>query len=311
MSDFQSRLAPYRKTFAGSFSLHAVRPGNDTTLSWQPDLLMPPASTIKLAAMITAYRQADACQLDLSAHHSVGPTDQVSGSGVLRYLQDTATLTLRDHIRLMIALSDNVATVVVLKAIGVERMNVELQRLHCPNTKLIFPAQTVAGERGRGTCTARELVSLLTGIARHTIASEAACTEMLQHLRCQQYGDQIARYLPFNLYAIDQPQADTARSHAHLRVLNKTGFAPGVRADAGILVLNGEPAVIMSTLTADHADTGYYPDHPGNLMNGIAARLVLEHWYLDELQELSQPSAQLIALPQPAALSVVGRAQPT
>ena len=311
MGDFQSLLAPYRKAFAGSFSLHAVRLMDNAALSWQPDLLMPPPSTIKLAAMITAYRQADAQQLDLSELHAVDPTDRMAGSGVLRYLQDTATLTLRDHVRLMIALSDNVATVVVLKAIGIGRMNLALQRLHCPNTQLIFPAQTLAGERGRGTCTARELVSLLAGIARNTVASEAACTEMLQHLSCQQYGDQIARYLPFNLYAIDIPQADSANPRARLRVLNKTGFAHGVRADAGILVLDGEPAVVISTLTADHADTGYYPDHPGNLMNGIAARLVLEHWYGDELMHMSGPDAPLVALPSAAALSVVGRTQPT
>lgn len=200
----------------------------------------------------------------------------------------------------MIAASDNVSTALVLRTMGLDVMRSELAGVGLKHTRLIIPARPDAGPRGQGISTARELGTLLEGIARRTLATPAACDAMAAHLDCQLYGDQIARLLPHNLYAGDRDIT------SRLRVANKTGFTRGVRADAGIVSIDGTPTFVIVTLAADHPDHGYYPDHPANLMNAIAARLAVAHWQGEgALAALATAHAPLPPLPGTHAVAPV------
>lgn len=63
--DFHARLAPYLDAFAGSFAFYAQRLSDGATLEHEADALMPPASAIKLAIMVAAYRCAEVHAIDL------------------------------------------------------------------------------------------------------------------------------------------------------------------------------------------------------------------------------------------------------
>jgi hypothetical protein len=91
--------------------------------------------------------------------------DKVPGSGVLTdHFSDGATFTLRDAARLMIGVSDNTATNLVLDKIGIKPVNQRMEAWGYPNTKInakvyrgsttsVDPARTK--QFGLGSTTAR------------------------------------------------------------------------------------------------------------------------------------------------------------
>lgn len=77
---------------------------------YNADEPLPTASTIKVAALIEVFRQAENGQLSLDDRHRVPPDVSTHGTGVLSWTRDDPELTVRDYCRLMMAVSDNVAT---------------------------------------------------------------------------------------------------------------------------------------------------------------------------------------------------------
>jgi beta-lactamase class A len=111
-------------------------------------------------------------------------------------------------------------------------------------------------------------------IATDAVLSPAACAAIRDHLGRQQYLDQIPRYLPYNPYAGDLGLEQS------VTVANKTGFYPGVRADAAIVTT---PAMTftIATLTEKSADPGFGAEHEGVVLNGRVARLIFDAWVGD------------------------------
>jgi D-alanyl-D-alanine carboxypeptidase len=74
----------------------------------------PTASVIKLPVMATVFHLVDRKQLDLNAGIVLSKEDKKPGSGILQFLSDGASISLLDAVKLMIILSDNTATNLVL-----------------------------------------------------------------------------------------------------------------------------------------------------------------------------------------------------
>ena len=86
----------------------------------------PTASTIKTAVMLEAHHQAAEGRLPLDATYTLEESDKVGGSGVLNGLRDGLTLTGADLMHLMIVLSDNTATNMLIERLGTARVNARL-----------------------------------------------------------------------------------------------------------------------------------------------------------------------------------------
>src|SRR5690606_14630798 len=82
----------------------------------------PAASTIKLIVLAELFRQVDAGTVELDTLVDMLPEDQRGGSGILKDLSPDARVSVRDHATLMIALSDNVATAVLVRLLGLDRI---------------------------------------------------------------------------------------------------------------------------------------------------------------------------------------------
>ena len=112
---------------------------------------------------------------------------QVPGSGILSQLSPGLTLSVRDAVRLMIALSDNTATNLVLDEIGIGSTAATMEKLGYPNTKIhakvyrrdtsVFPERSK--EFGLGSTTACEMVRLFEALHRNQLASAADCAAMM------------------------------------------------------------------------------------------------------------------------------------
>ena len=78
------------------------------------------------------------CPLSLKTPNMGNPgEDRYSphGSGQLKLMRDEPEITLRDYCRMMITISDNMATDLLMEAVGIPNINTFLDRLGCPNTR--------------------------------------------------------------------------------------------------------------------------------------------------------------------------------
>lgn len=205
-------------------------------ISVNEDRIFPTASSIKIGILVELYRQADQGRLRLEGRHRVEESDRAGGSGVLQHL-GTVELSLRDIATLMIVLSDNTATNILIDKVGMDAVNATLDRLGLSTTrlrrKMIRPDDQAAGREN--VSTPAELGRLVELIYREKIVTPQACREMLEILAYPKSGPLRSRL----------PQ--------DVRVAHKTGGLGGVVNDVGVVFLEGRPFIVsaMSTLVSD------------------------------------------------------------
>ena len=114
------------------------------------------ASCIKTPILLEVLKQADAGKLRLTDRHWVDRSNKTSGSGILQELGDrTVELSLEDLCVLMIVLSDNTATNMLIDQIGMENVTATMAELGCPKTvlrrRMMDTAAAARGEENLST----------------------------------------------------------------------------------------------------------------------------------------------------------------
>ncbi len=266
-------IAQLIEQFEGNAACYALNLTTGATLGYQPDQVLPTASTIKLLILAEFYRQVDVGQVDPAQSLAIHPDDQRGGSGILRDLDPAISLTARDHATLMTALSDNTSTAVLVRLLGREQILASGKMWGMTQTTASF----TGSERTYGASTPRDLVTLLTLIARDELASPTACQAIRGTLVRQQYHDQLARYLPYNPYS-----RNGADHEGPLIVRSKSGFsngvAGGIRADAGLIEGGDGTHYVICTMNEGSNDRLFGPEHPGAILNGKISRIVFDTW---------------------------------
>ncbi len=190
----------------------------------------PTASTIKIHILTQLYQEATLGTLDLDQPVDWEPW-RTGGSGVLSYLDDAPTLSLRDAANLMIIASDNTATNLCIDTVGIHAVNALLDDLGLEKTRLqrkMMDSQ--AGRAGQeNVATPVELVRMLRLLYRD-LPSAAVAQQVLRVLRKPKSG------------FIDQVVADG------IEVANKPGWTSGVRCDAGIVYQSRAPYALAIML---------------------------------------------------------------
>src|SRR5262245_16973282 len=245
-SSLESRLVPLAKIHKGKVAIAVKHLGSGDSFYLNADEPMPTASLIKLPVMFELYQQAEEGKVKLTDRVMLRQADKVPGSGILtNHFSAGATFSLRDACRLMIALSDNTATNLVLDKIGITPVNNRMEAWGYPNTKInakSFRGSTtsVAPERtkkyGLGSTTAREMVALLEDLETCKYYRPVVKQIILGHLRKCDDKDKFPRFLP--------EDADIA---------HKTGSVSNARTDAGILYLPSGP-IALCVLTNENDD---------------------------------------------------------
>ncbi|MGH8176182.1 MAG: serine hydrolase [Steroidobacter sp.] len=208
------------------------------------DAVYPTASTIKIAVLGELYSQherAASAGAKLGDFYTVNAKDSVGGEGVLGAMTaGVSRITNRDLAALVVSLSDNSATNVLIDRVGMDNVNAWLERLGLKETRLRRHMMDVtAAQEGReNTATPRELVVLLSAVYQGRAFKKATTQDFFKLLSIQK-DSYIPRLLP-----------------AGLTVANKPGNLDGVRNDAGIVFVAGRPFAIavMTTFARDDLD---------------------------------------------------------
>jgi len=139
------------------------------TVSVNADETFPTASTIKIAILAELYRQAQQSKIKLTDTYTLQTSDLVGGSGISSALTPgTTKLTLRDVAVLMISVSDNSMTNVLIDRVGLDNVNALLDSLHLTHTRLRRKMMDIraAAEGRENVATPRELMLLLESLYR-------------------------------------------------------------------------------------------------------------------------------------------------
>jgi beta-lactamase class A len=191
--------------FKGKVSLFAKNLDTGETYALNADERVRTASTIKIAVMIEAYARVAAGKLKWTDELILTKEKKVGGSGVLNELSDNLHLTLRDAVNLMMILSDNTATNLVLDVLTTDAVNARMESLGIKNIKImrkVFSGgESAAGKDpenkkyGLGMATPREMVLVMEKLERGEVISPAASKEMIELMKREQGRNAIGRSL--------------------------------------------------------------------------------------------------------------------
>ncbi len=250
-------LLPAIKQHRGDVAVAVKHLTTGESYAYRADEAMPTASLIKFPIMIAAYEKIDSGKLDPKMPIELRKRDLVPGSGILTtHISPGARISLRDAIRLMIALSDNSATNLVINQVGIPEVNSRMEALGCQETRLnslVFRRDTsVDAERSRkyglGSTSARDMLKLAELVYNKKLVSEKASTQMLEHLYACEDKVKVPRLLP-----------------PGTKVAHKTGSVNLTRTDAGVMESPSGP-IAFCILTNNNKDQGWGENNEGDLL---------------------------------------------
>ncbi|MFH1576383.1 MAG: serine hydrolase, partial [Candidatus Margulisiibacteriota bacterium] len=180
----------------------------------------PAASVAKVPVMATAYHLAEVGALDLDKKIVFKETDKLPGSGVLRWMPADREYSIRNLIRLMIVLSDNTATKMVVDQLGCKTINNYLNdKLSLRTTRVIDDTMLNEPTSEAANLTSpADMAYLIAMIQRKKGFGPESSEQMLNYMKNQRYRWGLWRGVPRGV-----------------KIANKTGNLDGVLNDVGVI----------------------------------------------------------------------------
>ena len=228
------------------------------------------ASIIKTYILACLFDEAERGKADLEEILTYEKRHFVDGSGVLCSLETGAAMRVRDIATLMIIVSDNIATNMLIEYLGIEKINHCIQRLGCKDTILHNPIDFERYER-LGTTTPKDYASIFCRLAKGELISKTADYEMVEILKRQHYNSMIIKDFP-PVY-MDSDNTDDIL----IRVASKSGSMDACRNDGGIIYTPYGPYVLVM-LNKKFSDAMYYPAHPATIFGARVSRMLLDQF---------------------------------
>ena len=204
-------------------------------------LNFPTGSSIKIPVLIELHKQASMGKYKLTDLRWVENKDQIGGSGVIVNFGDhTSQLSLKDLAVLMIALSDNTATNMLIDQVGMTNVNRTLDELGLKQIRLRRKMidQEASARGDENTATPRDAMSLMEKLYRGQVISRQLSDDALKILKISK-NSPIPRLLP-----------------PGLEIANKPGGIEGVACDWAVVYVPNRPysIAVMTNYNGEGAD---------------------------------------------------------
>jgi len=282
-SAIEARIAARLQSFRGTLGVFAMHLDRGETVSVNADARFPTASLIKTGVMVEVFHRLEAGRLKREQLVELPDGAKVGGSGVLHSLRGDSSWSVGDLLFLMIALSDNTATNLLIGLTGTQAVNERMESLGLRQTRLYRP--TFRGgqadafpdeerEYGLGSSTPREMATLMERIARGQAVSAQASKDMEALLGKQQVHEVLCRLLP---------GSDAGVSIAHKtgqdeeKLPGPDGVTGSVRTDAGI-VTTPKGRYVIAIFARRAADMRWTVDNEALVTGADVSRLVFDHF---------------------------------
>lgn len=258
--------------FPGTVSLYAKNLDTGATFGIRETEPVRTASTIKLAILCSLFDTVARGQAKWTDPMTVTAVEKVPGSGIIAgEISDGVQLPLSDVAHLMIVLSDNTATNMILQRFGADSVNAYLDKIGIRTTRSLRKigggkngaGWSAAGQveenrkYGIGVSCPRDMVTILERLERGEIVSPEASKEIIAILKRCHDDTGIRRRIG------DAP------------VANKTGALDALRADLGIVYSKGG-RIAMSITVDGIPKPEWTPDNPGVLLIADLAKILVD-----------------------------------
>jgi beta-lactamase class A len=271
--DLRLKVERTLQGFTGKAWLAARNLNNGNTFELKGHERVRTASTIKLPILVALHGEVKEGRLNWGDRLALTGKVRTPGAGVLQEMEDGHALTVREASRLMMVVSDNIATNLLLEKMGIDRVNGWMDRLNLPKTRSLasigggFVSKARAAEwnkredgstYGIGVTTPLEMVDLLTRLNQGQVISPEDSKEILAVMGRQQYKDGLGRTL------------------RGVRVASKPGALDRLRSEVGILTVGKEKFALAVTLDDMPSPADWTPDNPGLKMLATLSEVLVD-----------------------------------
>lgn len=265
-ASLDSRVRAEINPFKGKVFLFAKNLDTGDTYSFNGDERVRTASTIKVAVMIEAFARVAEGRAKWTDELLLTKAARYGGSGVLPEIGDGLRLTLRDCVNLMMVVSDNTATNMVLDYLTTDSVNARMAASGFKQTRIMRRigggGESKEGKEldnkrfGLGATTPHEMVQILENLDRGEMVSKGASKEMIDLMKREQVRYAIGRTV------WDVPMA------------SKYGALDRLRSCVAVVYAKSGKIAIAITVD-DMPEVNWSVDNPGYLlMSRLSAVLV-------------------------------------
>jgi beta-lactamase class A len=265
-ASLDARVRAEVSAFKGRVSLYAKNLDTGAVYELGGDDRVRTASTIKIAVMVEAFARVAEGKAKWTDELQLTKEKKVGGSGILNEFGDGLRLTLRDAVTLMMTLSDNTATNLVVDVLTADAVNARMASLGLKEIRLMrkvfgggesAEGKVEANKRfGLGRSTPREMVALLEMLERGEVVSPAASKEMLDLMKREQGRNGIWRSL-----------SQTTKA-------TKSGALDALRSDIGI-IYHPRGRIALAVTCDDMPAVEWTPDNPAYLLMSRLSEIIL------------------------------------
>jgi beta-lactamase class A len=246
------------------YTVHNIDTGE--RMERRGDETFPTASLIKVPILVTVYDLVEQKKLALDDPITLLAIDKVPGSGLLQFMHDRSIFTVHDAAWLMITISDNTATNLLLDRIIIRRVWDKMEKLGLPHTKvhsksflrIASVAMDSSVKYGLGVTTPNEMARLFELLANGKAVSPAADSAMLDILAHNENFEKMERFVP------------------GLEIPHKTGETDQVRTECSLFPLQSR--VVACVMTKENQDQRWLIDNEAQVMMARMGEAIAHAW---------------------------------
>lgn len=266
-STLDKRVRSEVAQFKGKVNLYAKNLDTGAVYTFGGDDQVPTASTIKVAIMVEAFGRVAEGKAKWSDELLLTKAKKVGGAGILPEFSDGLRMTLRDGVTLMMVLSDNTATNLVIDVLTADAVNTRMESLGLKETRLmrrVFGGgESMEGRKeenkrfGLGRTTPHEMVTLMEKLERGETLSPGASKEMLELMKREQGTNGIWR------------------GQWRVPKATKSGALDALRSNVGI-IYHPRGRIAMSVTCNEMPDVNWTVDNPALLLMSRLSEILIE-----------------------------------
>lgn len=281
----ESRLNELIENFDGDAHLYAENLKTGQVIDIEASSVHNAASEAKLYILLTYAEQVISGTLDPTSLITLTEKDKVYGSGVLRFEIAGNQVSLSFVAYLMMSISDNVATNILLREVGgIEAVDKFLKKVGINDTEVkgeVFKGEWISTS-AKSLAKAAQILARPEKYGYSKKAADLCKTIMLKH-----YEDNgLARHLPWSPFVEEVTTMQAFEKYkpiyAGIELYGKAGYTPGYRGDVAYIKTSESEYVIGLKCTDVDDSKPLNSTNAGFEFSAEIGRLFYDYWGKDE-----------------------------